>query len=111
MLKMPRHGELERFTTHFNLRQPKPYNPVECNARHCSGPCPLLKTGQSSSPTAIWRRGQRVTIEWHKNNHRDGFYRRSLVPVSKMNNWAAHDATAFDWGCWSQNAFQCGHDP
>lgn len=49
-----------------------------------------------------------MTIEWHRNNHHGGFYRRSLVPVKHMNDNGWHKKTAFDWGCWEQGRYQCG---
>lgn len=99
---------------HFNLKHPAPYNPVHCNPPGCPGPCPALwKTGGSrvrntpSTPSAVWRRGERVTVQWHRNNHDGGMYRRSLVPVEHMNDRDWHESMAFDWGCWSQGRFSC----
>eukprot|EP00171_Calliarthron_tuberculosum_P007335 IDg7335t1 len=100
---------------HYNLRSPLPYNPIDCNQPECRGPCPpIWKSGNArarnspSNPSATWSRGEKVTIEWHRNNHEGGFYRRSLVPVKHMNNPAWHKKTAFEWGCWNQNRFYCG---
>lgn len=60
-----------------------------------------------SAPAAVWRRGERVTVQWHRNNHDGGMYRRSLVPVEKMHDRDWHESMAFDWGCWSQGRFSC----
>lgn len=101
---------------HYNLRYPMPYNPIDCNRPECAGPCPpIWKTGRArarntpSRPSAYWKRGQVVNIEWHRNNHEGGYYRRSLVPVRHMFNAAWHKKTAFEWGCYTQNRFKCGH--
>lgn len=99
---------------HFNLKHPAPYNPLHCNPPNCPGPCPALwKTGGGrvrntpSTPSAVWRRGERVTVQWHRNNHDGGMYRRSLVPIERMHDREWHESMAFDWGCWSQGRFSC----
>lgn len=100
---------------HYNLKDPFPYNPIDCNPPECLGPCPSVwKSGHGklrnspSSPSRTWHRGQNVTIEWQRNNHEGGFYRRSLVPVQYMNSDYWHEKTAFEFGCWSQGRFSCG---
>eukprot|EP00171_Calliarthron_tuberculosum_P009168 IDg9168t1 len=100
---------------HYNLKSPMPYNPIDCNRPKCAGPCPpIWKHGRArarntpSHPSAVWRRGQKVPIEWHRNNHEGGYYRRSLVPVRHMFNAAWHKKTAFEWGCYTQNRYKCG---
>lgn len=92
-----------------------PYNPIDCNVPDCRGPCPpIWKTGggaarnSPSRPSRVWRRDTHVTIEWHRNNHEGGFYRRSLVPVKHMNDYKWHEKTAFEWGCFTQNRYYCG---
>lgn len=104
-------------SAHFNLRSPMPYNPIDCNPPRCRGPCPpIWKMGKSKArndrdhPSAIWKRGQKVKIQWHKNNHWGGFYRRSLVPVKHMFDADWHEKTAFNWGCWSQGLYHCGFE-
>lgn len=100
---------------HYNIKSPAPYNPIDCNPPQCRGPCPpIWSRGKArarnspSNPSAVWRRGQEVTIDWHRNNHEGGFYRRTLVPVKYMNSKAWHKKMAFDWGCWEQGRFMCG---
>lgn len=100
---------------HYNLKSPMAYNPVDCNRPDCSGPCPpIWTTGNGkarntpSNPSALWKRGEVVNIEWHRNNHEGGYYRRSLVPVKHMFDAAWHKRMAFEWGCWTQNRFFCG---
>lgn len=100
---------------HFNFYKPMPYNPIDCNKPDCQGPCPpIWKTGRAkarnspSNPSATWQRGQNVQIEWNRNNHEGGYYRRSLVPVKYMNSFDWHKKTAFEWGCWNQNRYFCG---
>lgn len=94
-----------------------PYSRVSCKGSEswCKKACPpVWKSGGSkaknspSNPSATWYRGQEVTVEWHKNNHEGGFYRRSLVPVKHMFSTSWHEKTAFDFGCWTQGSFQCG---
>lgn len=103
-----------RVAAHFNLKHPAPYNPQACNPPNCPGPCPAIwKTGGArvrntpSTPSAVWRRGESVTVQWHRNNHDGGMYRRSFVPVEHMHDRDWHDSMAFDWGCWSQGRFSC----
>eukprot|EP00171_Calliarthron_tuberculosum_P009507 IDg9507t1 len=103
---------------HYNLKDPMPYNPIDCNAPDCRGPCPpIWKTGggaarnSAATPSRTWRRNTHVTIEWHRNNHEGGFYRRSLVPVRHMNDYKWHKKAAFEWGCFTQNRYYCGHKP
>lgn len=108
---------------HYNLKHPAPYNDFQCspaskNDPICGPGCPtILSSGiqkahnTPATPSAVWRRGQNVTIEWHRNNHEGGFYRRSLVPVDNMFDISWHARTAFGWGCWSQGTFLCGGLP
>jgi len=66
---------------HSNLGYPLAYSKVACKGkrRWCQGACPPVWKGLARNsprkPAAVWRRGQRVRIVWHKNNHIDGFYR------------------------------------
>jgi len=106
---------------HTNIGYPKPYNKWACDQSRSwcfNAPCPpIYKTGPNAAinspknPSAVWKRGQEVSIVWHKNNHNGGFYRRSLVPVNKMFDHKWHKLTAFDYGCWSQGKFQCNNCP
>lgn len=100
---------------HYNLINPMPYNPIDCNRPDCFGPCPPIwgsgkgkARNSPSRPAAVWRRGQVVDVEWHRNNHEGGYYRRSLVPVKHMFNKNWHRKTAFEWGCWTQGRYFCG---
>eukprot|EP00171_Calliarthron_tuberculosum_P001541 IDg1541t1 len=111
---------VHRCAAHYNLKSPAPYNKISCKASMswCKKACPpIWRNGKASArnspanPSAVWKRGQTVTIEWHKNNHNGGFYRRSLVPVKYMFDPAWHRKTAFEFGCWSQGTYQCGRAP
>lgn len=111
---------IEMVWGHSNLAYPFPYNPVSCKSTEhwCNGACPPVWTSGWAAarnsprrPSATWRRGQRVVIVYHKNNHRGGIYRRSLVPVKKMYDRTWHRRGAFEWGCWSQGEFKCGRRP
>ncbi len=101
---------------HSNLGYPLPYSRIACKASEswCKGACPPMwkstrgRYNSPDKPAATWRRGQRVEIVWHKNNHIGGFYRRSLVPVNHMMDRKWHQKAAFEWGCWSQGTFNCG---
>lgn len=100
---------------HYNIKDPMPYNRIECNLPRCRGPCPPIWRGGNaaarnspSNPSRTWHRGQTVTIEWNRNNHEGGYYRRSLVPVKYMNDASWHKRTAFEWGCFNQNKYHCG---
>lgn len=93
---------------HYNLIYPHPYNPIDCNRPDCSGPCPPVWPGQSRKPVATWKRGDWVQIQWNRNNHEGGFYKRSLVPVKFMHNGYYHKKTSFEWGCWAQGRYMCG---
>lgn len=104
---------------HSSLGEPLPYSTYACkgDTTWCKTPCPpLSRNGQAPArnspqdPAATWKRGDTVQITWHKNNHRGGFYRRSLVPVKHMFDHAWHKKTAFDFGCWAQGTFNCGKD-
>ncbi len=104
---------------HYNLKDPLPYNNFHCSLHSvpkCTAPCPpILSSGYGkernspSTPSRVWRRMQNVSIQWHRNNHEGGFYRRSPVPVKHMFDPAWHAKTAFDYGCWSQGVYKCGH--
>lgn len=101
-------------TAHFNLQDPKPYNAIDCNPPECPGPCPSVwragrgrASNSPNAPAATWRRGQRVVVRWHRNNHQGGFVRRALVPISHMRNRRWHARTAFEWGCFSSGRHRC----
>lgn len=107
-------------SAHSNVGQPLAYAKTACKASEswCKGACPPVTSSARSTidtPVATWQRGQTVEIIWHKNNHWDGFYRRSLVPISsnedpKMFDEEWHKRTAFDHGCWTQGEFQSGQN-
>lgn len=102
-------------SAHFNLIKPPPYQIRACNARLGCGPCQPWNSRGATNVTTVWQRGSEVNITWARNNHKDGFYRRSLVPINRgtsepfkyMNDPEAHEKTAFNWGCWSQGLFKC----
>ena len=106
-------------SAHSNLGYPLPYWKRSCkpNFSNCrrkgQQACPPLFRGRGrkyskpSDPAAVWSRGQKVEIVWHKNNHVGGFYRRSIVPVKHMMDPEWHEKSAFQWGCWSKSVFPC----
>lgn len=101
-------------SAHSNLGYPPPYAFRSCRIasdwceRKACPPTNIApQLNSPEKPAAVWRRGQKVTITWHKNNHIGGFYRRSLVPVDHMYDHKWHAKTAFDYGCWSQGTFKC----
>lgn len=68
---------------------------------------PAKAQNSAENPAATWHRGQRVTIKWHRNNHGGGFYRISLVPLSKIHNWKFHKYAAFQYGCFESGQYRC----
>lgn len=73
----------------------------------CPGPCdvrPIQGRSPFTSPqrpAAVYKRGQRVTIKYQRNNHGPGgFVRHTLVPINKMMDKKAHENNAFHFGCW-----------
>lgn len=99
---------------HTNLANPLGYNPIDCNPPECRGPVPpAWPNGEHKArnsperPAAYWKRGGKVKIKWHRNNHGGGFVRFSLVPVSKMNDWEWHKITAFHYGCFEAYRYRC----
>lgn len=84
----------------------KPGGPI----RFCSGPCDVisntfLRSSSPVRPSATYRRGQKVTIKYNRNNHGPGgFVRLTLVPVDKMMDKQAHSRNAFHYGCWGANS-------
>lgn len=101
---------------HTFLTSPNAYNRV-FQLRDCVGPVcrqacpPLLPQSEMANtrvlPAARWRRGDYVTIQWAKNNHKTGFVRFALVPVSKMMERNAHERLAIYHGCFTQGLYQC----
>ena len=52
-------------------------------------------------PSKTYKRGQLVTIKYHRNNHRSGgFLRISLVKRKDMMNHRIHRRNAFHFSCW-----------
>eukprot|EP00170_Pyropia_yezoensis_P010089 contig_45929_g10127 len=58
-------------------------------------------------PTTVYRRGQRATWRWRRNNHEGGFLRWSLVPLHLAANAAAHTRYAFETMCWATGKYTC----
>lgn len=77
----------------------------------CPGPCDVRSLQGSlnnfaspARPAAVYKRGQRVTIKYQRNNHGPGgFVRHSLVPIDKMMDKNVHAKLAFHFGCWGGN--------
>lgn len=59
------------------------------------------------APAKVWRRGQKVSIKWAKNNHRGGLVRFSLVPYELMTSRHWHRVLALYYGCWEQGQYKC----
>lgn len=77
---------------------------------NCSGPCPnydYRMDMRPENPAATYRRGEVVTVHWSKNNHLDGFYRLTLVPLDEMFKKDVHSMLAFHFGCWSAQEYGC----
>lgn len=57
-----------------------------------------------NNPSAVYSRGQQVTIKYQRNNHGPGgFIRLTLVPVDQMMDKDVHERNAFHYGCWGAN--------
>lgn len=68
-------------------------------------------------PFAVFKRGQKITVKWVKNNHRGGFVNFGIVPVEAMWNPEAHDnltvlTTCFDTdsSAYTCRGKECGVD-
>lgn len=110
--------------SHSFLLEPKAYNnnyendffPNGCKPFQCPA-CPNIKSVRSKNmnlperPEVTWKRGQRVTVRWAKNNHRGGFIRLAIVPVDKMFDHGYQRRLAFYYGCWQQNHHKCDREP
>lgn len=105
---------------HSFLIKPIPYTkrytigefPRGCKPFKCPA-CPDLESPLSKNenlknrPEDTWRRGERVTIQWAKNNHWGGFVRFAIVPTDKMFEHVHQKRLAFYFGCWQQNISKC----
>lgn len=99
---------------HTVLYKPTPWNPIHCRPPKCPGPVPPQWSYKSfkpknsvTRPGAIWKRGEHVKIQWHRNNHGGGFVRFSLVPLSQMTDHRWHEYTAFHYGCFEAYRYSC----
>lgn len=101
---------------HNWLLRPKAYNlkfhTRDCKGLECINACPnFLPRRQMNNtiydPAAIWQRGQKVDVGWARNSHHGGFVRLSLVPVPLMQDRAAHERFAIEYGCWETGAYNC----
>lgn len=119
-------------SAHSHLANPLPTRRLDCRAgngrpKDCYGPCPALDTyGEPTGvspyrPAEVWKRGERRTITWHRNNHgkgESGFVRFTLVPIDRMMDRSAHEKFTFQVSCWasglhrcrSRNVHVCGND-
>eukprot|EP00168_Porphyra_purpurea_P018245 TRINITY_DN668_c0_g1_i5.p3 TRINITY_DN668_c0_g1~~TRINITY_DN668_c0_g1_i5.p3 ORF type:complete len:289 (+),score=75.03 TRINITY_DN668_c0_g1_i5:743-1609(+) len=75
--------------------------------KNCRGPCPVGNK-RHKYRREVWRRGQKVAVEYLRNNHKGGFLRLSLVPAHQRNSAAVHAANAFRWSCWTHGRIPCG---
>lgn len=104
---------------HTFLTHPNAYNRVfqlrNCVGSECYQACPSVdESGMSNSadePAAIWKRGEKVTINWARNNHRTGIIRFAIVPVKRKMDREAHRKLALYHGCFDQGEYQCKKDP
>lgn len=89
---------------HSNLAYPLPTRELHCrvgsqHGRDCYGPCPRLDTYgrwnhpvSADSPAATWRRGQLVTIRWHRDNRKLHFCSYQLF-ISRLPSFTTHILT------------------
>lgn len=101
---------------HSQMSWPQSTAPMTCRmggearagVHNCAGPCDLTAIkgrycnyDSPSKPAAVYRRGQRVTVKYQRNNHAPGgFERLTLVPVAKMMDKRIHERNAFFYSCW-----------
>lgn len=101
--------------SHSWMSEPLPYDrrtkPTKnCRGKDCTNYCPPLHYKSKirpSNPSAIWRRGQRVTVSWTRNNHHGGMFRISLVPAIQVHDRKWHGRLVLLHGCWESGAHRC----
>ncbi len=54
-----------------------------------------------------WKRGDRRSVKWHRNNHSNGFIRLTLVPAWGRMNKTAHAEHTFFYSCFDANRVKC----
>lgn len=112
-------------SAHTFLTGPEPYNRkyltescTKSNSPGCYLACPPYRpyvsrvSNTPSNPAAVWKRGEKVNIQWARNQHEGGFIYLSLVPINSsletaLYSTALHDSLIFYSGCWSQGRFSC----
>lgn len=79
---------------------------------NCPGPCIDERSYFYKNDAAVtrWRRGQKVTIRWARNNHRHGFVRLSLVSKEHRMDKTEHAKGAFHYTCYESNRKVCNGD-
>lgn len=102
---------------HSWMNEPLTYNRRfigSCRGAECDRACPNKRrrgmNNSVSDPAATYRRGETIRVRWLRNNHRGGFTRLALVPVSKMFDHSAHDRLAFFYTCWDSFEIRCDGD-
>lgn len=109
---------LTRCNSHNWMIQPRPYNRMykrtwNCEGIYCHTACQskLSETFNSRErPDRVYRRGEKITIKWTRNNHRGGFFRISLVPVDQMYSRDWHSRMTIMHGCWETGKYNCRSD-
>jgi len=111
----------ETCKSHSILTYPQPFHPAECriggvSPKKCGGPCRIERLQPSphkinyfppNKPAAVWKRGQKVTVKYARNNHAPGgFVRLTLVPVENMMDKKIHTRNAFHFSCWGAHPKQ-----
>lgn len=96
----------------FNKAECRLGGPPDTPKGTCPGPCIPTSSWQYNSHhrPVVYRRGEFVTVEWAKNNHRGGFIRLSMVPIKDRMSHAAHSRMAFRYACFASDPVPCSYN-
>lgn len=109
----PRHYDrraLKARTCKQKSRSQNVRHPYSLPSPRCTWACPLFRPLSSVSPNhpaAVWKRGERISAVWTKNNHHGGFVRLSLVPLSAIHDPRAHSRLTLLHTCWESGEHHC----
>ncbi|KAJ9068467.1 hypothetical protein DSO57_1028304 [Entomophthora muscae] len=101
---------------HSNLRSPIPRGNTRWSSycsrgQGCPGPCESLASESQFTlrfyPKQLIRRGERLRVEWLRQNHPGGFVRLAFVPFSQSDNATRFEASVAKFVCYETN---CGEN-
>lgn len=105
---------------HSNLRDPVPRGNIKWSSYcskglGCSGPCEAPTSESHFTrpfyPKKFIRRGERIKVEWLRQNHPGGFVRLAFASFNQSDTASSFDNNISKYVCYETNCGETEHDP